>query len=117
MRSFIIFLTILAYCQGLMAVPVAEQYQKILAETSANAANETATQFREICGKADTLKTLTASERNILAAEETVLDLCSLLLPSVAGKHNSRHRTGTIHIYRHPQPLWDGLRLVRPQRT
>ena len=102
MRSFIIFLTVLAYCQVLMAVPMAEQYQKILAETSANAANETATQFREICEKADTLKTLTASERNILAAEKTVLDLCSLLYDNA-----SYHKT--INYISYCRPLLESI--------
>ncbi len=63
MRKFFTLLIIIASCQKMAAIPIAEQYQKILAETSANAASETTAQIRDIRTTADSLKALPASKR------------------------------------------------------
>ena len=131
MRKFFTLLIIIASCQKMAAIPIAEQYQKILAETSANAASETTAQIRDIRTTADSLKALPASKDNILAAEKNSIRVVlfalqkhivpqnnqlHIILPPIAGKHNPRHQAGTIHIYRHTQPLWHVLRIVGSQR-
>ena len=102
MRKFFTLLIIIASCQKMAAIPIAEQYQKILAETSANAASETTAQIRDIRAKADSLKALPASKDNILAAEKIVFELCSSLY-----KNTSYHKT--INYISYCRPLLESI--------
>ncbi len=102
MRKFFTLLIIIASCQKLVAIPIAEQYQKILAETSANAASETTVQISDIRAKADSLKALPASKDNILAAEKIVFELCSSLY-----KNTSYHKT--INYISYCRPLLESI--------
>ena len=71
-RTIIIIAALtLAWGNGL-AASADGQYQKILAETAATAASETAPQIRKIKEEADSLMQLPASEQNIISAEKTV---------------------------------------------
>ena len=73
--SLIIFM-IICFC-SLKASPPDEQYRKILSETSVTA--NAASLPPDIRHQADSLKRLQASDKNVIAAENTVLALCSAL--------------------------------------